>query len=348
MPDEEKDEVKPIKVDNEEQSLSHKERRKRRRAEALAQQNAINGEQNQSSNREISENKDKEDSQKKSPYAVWIGNLSFKTTKDKLKSWIIENIEDEVIITRINMPNGNKTFENNKGFAYVDVQSNDIVESIIKNLNEVNLDGRKLLIKSASDFSNRPTNHNEDVVKGELSKFSKKILNSQKNKPNSTLFFGNLPFEITEQDFIDFLAKNSETLFERRKSQGKIDENTEFNAGIKNVKLGTFEDSGKCKGWCFVDFNNVDYATHALCDSHNHTLYGRNLTVEFGQDRSDLKRKRNDNNNNNNIKEKGNDGGKKFRAKPGAALANAQRSDKASGAINNNNQPAGNKITFDD
>jgi RNA recognition motif-containing protein len=52
-------------------------------------------------------------------------------------------------------------------------------------------------------------------------------------------------------------------------------------ACIRKVRLGTFEDSGLCKGWAFVDFTTVAEATAALTNPHNYELDGRTLKVEY-------------------------------------------------------------------
>ena len=52
-------------------------------------------------------------------------------------------------------------------------------------------------------------------------------------------------------------------------------------AGIRKVRIGTFEDSGKCKGWAFIDFLTAKQATAALVNGKNHYLNGRALTLEF-------------------------------------------------------------------
>jgi len=57
-----------------------------------------------------------------------------------------------------------------------------------------------------------------------------------------------------------------------------------INAGeerLLRVRMGTFEDSGKCKGFAFVDFKNQQFATEALTNPHNHSLNGRALVVEY-------------------------------------------------------------------
>lgn len=45
--------------------------------------------------------------------------------------------------------------------------------------------------------------------------------------------------------------------------------------------MGTFEDSGLCKGFAFVDFTSIEHATDALINPKNHHLNGRTLVVEY-------------------------------------------------------------------
>lgn len=52
-------------------------------------------------------------------------------------------------------------------------------------------------------------------------------------------------------------------------------------AGIRKIRIGTFEDSGKCKGWAFIDFHTAQQATAALINGRNHSLNGRALTLEY-------------------------------------------------------------------
>ncbi|GAA5987017.1 hypothetical protein JCM10908_000993 [Rhodotorula pacifica] len=68
---------------------------------------------------------------------------------------------------------------------------------------------------------------------------------------------------------------------EKKKDRGPLDLSKAKHAGIRKVRLGTFEDSGKCKGWAFVDFHLPAQATRALLNLHNHQLNGRKLNVEF-------------------------------------------------------------------
>ena len=88
----------------------------------------------------------------------------------------------------------------------------------------------------------------------------------------------------------------------KKKDKGPLDLTKADTAGIRKVRLGTFEDTGKCKGyvftsfprtsqlsltngityrWAFVDFFLPAQATRALLNLHNHSLNGRALNVEY-------------------------------------------------------------------
>ncbi|SOV05919.1 related to RNA-binding protein rnp24 [Ustilago sp. UG-2017a] len=91
--------------------------------------------------------------QPRSGYSIWIGNLSFFTPPAKLVDWFNSRGVDG--ISRVNMPKGQRRAEMNRGFCYLDLPSKDILTAAL-NLSEQPLDGRKLLIKDASDFTGRP------------------------------------------------------------------------------------------------------------------------------------------------------------------------------------------------
>ncbi|GME84538.1 unnamed protein product [[Candida] boidinii] len=50
--------------------------------------------------------------------------------------------------------------------------------------------------------------------------------------------------------------------------------------------MATFEDSGKCKGFAFIDFEDEDGPTNALKDKALRRLIKRPLRLEYGEDRS--------------------------------------------------------------
>lgn len=196
---------------------------------------------------ENEEEGDKE--KKKSEFGVWIGNLSFDTTKEDLVRYIVSKTEDsepkvtEDDMSRVNIPKKDGKI---KGFAYIDLPSSAHVDAVVA-LSEGHLNGRRMLIKSASSFEGRP----------------EKPLS--KNPPSRILFVGNLSFDTT-----------SELLEEHFRHCGEI---------IK-IRMATFEDSGKCKGFAFIDFKDEAGPTTALKSKLAKKLINRPLRLEYGEDRS--------------------------------------------------------------
>lgn len=215
-------------------------------------------------------------------------------------------------------------------FCYVDLPSHEAVQAAIA-LSEDHLDGRRLLIKSGSDFKGRPAidpslaalagsnavhePNGSGVGPGDeagavmaatggktgLTKTAQKILRTQKNPPGPTLFLGNLSFNSTQdgvQELFEASAKardawkrpdkrqkkkaakkakaakrsgekgeeassddssgssndssdsssDSDDDSDEEEAEEKVKEVGVRGAGIRKVRMGTFEDTGKCKG----------------------------------------------------------------------------------------------------
>ncbi|KAG0300649.1 hypothetical protein BGZ98_009019 [Dissophora globulifera] len=193
---------------------------------------------------------------RKGEYGIWIGNLSFLTTEKALRHFF-RNVGAD--ITRVNMPTGsgyNK--KGNKGFAYVDFASSEAQANAIK-LSESELDGRKTLIKSSKSFEGRPALSKAAVQEKSL---------KQKHAVSATLFVGNLSFQTTREGL--------QKLFE---DCGEI----------RKVRLATFEDSGKCKGFGYIDYMAPESATAALTNPQKHFLDGRKLNIEYASAEATLK-----------------------------------------------------------
>jgi hypothetical protein len=72
----------------------------------------------------------------------------------------------------------------------------------------------------------------------------------QKQSPAPTLFFGNLGFETTETSIRELLEAHRFI-----KKQGKDEAGDKpKDVWIRKVRMGTFEDSGLCKGYLFYFF----------------------------------------------------------------------------------------------
>lgn len=207
------------------------------------------------------------DEPKKGTNGIWIGNLSFRTMETDLTTFFstlkplgkTKKTSEYAAITasdvvRISLPMSEKKGQN-KGFAYVDFSTPEQQETALA-LSERILQSRNVLIKPADSFEGRP------AVKSDQKE--------EEEKATKILYVGNLPFDIVSSDLESYLG-------------GK-------EAGIRKVRMATFEDSGKCKGFAFIDFATIENVKAILNNKKLQSINGRKLKMEYGEDRS-LRRK---------------------------------------------------------
>ncbi|KAL6252605.1 Nucleolar protein 13 [Rhinocladiella similis] len=171
---------------------------------------------------------------KRSPYGIWIGNLTFTTTKDDLTKFLTEKSKSLIHqdhITRVHLPQGPPKHGKamNKGFSYVDFSTEDSLKAALE-LSEGLLGGRRVLIKNAKDFGGRP-DRKKDQDEVQTKAASKRI------------FVGNLDFDTTVED---------------------LESHFEACGPISHTHMATFEDSGKCKGFAWVEFEQLASAEAAM------------------------------------------------------------------------------------
>lgn len=107
-------------------------------------------------------------------------------------------------------------------------------------------------LEIGGDFTGRPAPTPKAEGEGDaaqskttgLTKTAQKILKNQKQPPAPTLFFGNLGFDVTDGSLRELLEAH------RQKAKVKEEDAQEQQPEkwIRKIRLGTFEDSGKCKG----------------------------------------------------------------------------------------------------
>ena len=179
---------------------------------------------------------------KRSEHGIWIGNLPWSATKHGLRKFLTTDtrIPNEVI-TRIHMPAPSEAAaadsrgaatRKNKGFAYVDFSTKQALTAATE-LSETLLTGRRVLIKESKSFEGRPDKPKEDT---EPIAFLGK-------PPSKRVFVGNLGFDTSKEDIQDHFSRCGDIL---------------------DVHLATFEDSGKCKGYGWVEFDNIEAAQAAV------------------------------------------------------------------------------------
>lgn len=166
----------------------------------------------------------------------------------------------------------------NKGFARVYFATNEEVENAIATKNETVLKNRRLLIKNGADyrkpkktspFENPKKRPKTDATEQESTctsaetteKNTQSAANSVKisAQGSATLFVGNLAFSCTQQ---------------------LLQETFEKFGSIHNVRMATFEDSGKCKGFAYIDFAD-EASARSVFATRIKPILGRQLRIEF-------------------------------------------------------------------
>lgn len=189
----------------------------------------------------------------RSEFSIWIGNLAYSMTRPELFNWFIENsggLIKEENITRVNLPTtktpagyGRPAGVQNKGFAYVDFDT-EAAAIAAMSLTETELNRRNVLIKKASNFEGRPKKEAVDAAGEDAGGKATSGAAAPRNANASRkIYVGNLGFQTTEDDLRHHFEKCGE---------------------IEWVKVATFEDSGKCKGYGWVKFKEVEAAEWAV------------------------------------------------------------------------------------
>ncbi|KAK9860971.1 Nucleotide-binding [Penicillium brevicompactum] len=194
-----------------------------------------------SKHNDIDDTKDLEEEatpSKRSEYGVWIGNLSFTVTREELRMFFTANSDiSESAITRIHLPKGPERFgrPQNRGFAYVDFTNKKALKEAI-GLSEQLMTGRRVLIKDAKSYEGRPEkSERQENAAGAAAKPG--------HPPSKRLFVGNLSFDVTKES---------------------LEENFSKCGKVNNVHMATFQDTGKCKGYAWVEFEELAAAEAAV------------------------------------------------------------------------------------
>lgn len=171
----------------------------------------------------------------RSDCGIWIGNLPFTATKEDLRKFLANNtnIQPEQI-SRLHLPEGRAanaptrgTKHQNKGFAYIDFTTLEALQEALQ-LSEKLLSGRRVLIKDSKNFEGRPEKPNE--------------AGNPQGTPSQKIFVGNLGFDTSVEDLKEHFSRCGP---------------------VSHVHAATFEDSGKSKGYAWIEFEAIEAAQAA-------------------------------------------------------------------------------------
>jgi nucleolin len=172
--------------------------------------------------------------------------------------WLKSEFEEcgEVVAARVQM---DRNTGRSRGFAYVEFAEPASVEKALK-LSGKEIDGRPINVDRSSNNNKAPgsaanTNEARRAAYGDKT-----------NPPSTVLFVGNLSWSATEDSLWDVFAEYGD---------------------VKSVRVPTDRESGKMKGFGYVEFFDIELAKKAFQGVQNMELLGRNLRLDYSQPRDE-------------------------------------------------------------
>jgi nucleolin len=182
---------------------------------------------------------------------VFVGRLSWNVDNDWLKSEFEEC--GEVVAARVQM---DRNTGKSRGFAYVEFADPASVEKALE-FSGKEIDGRPINV-------DRSTSNKSSGGAGNPSDARRSAYGDKTSPPSSVLFAGNLSFDATEDSLWDVFAEYGD---------------------VKGVRVPTDRDSGKVKGYGYVEFFDIETAKKAFEGTQGMELLGRNLRIDYSQPR---------------------------------------------------------------
>ena len=177
---------------------------------------------------------------------IFVGRLSWSVDNDRLAQEFAHCGEVESANVQMDRDSGRS-----RGFGYVRFTTSEAVEKALL-MNGQEIDGRAVNI-------DRSTESNKSQVREKRAK----AFGDQTSPPSSTLFVGNLSFDVSEDTVWSF-----------------------FNDyGVKSVRLPTDRDTGRPKGFGYVEFEDVDGAKKAFEATNGADIEGRSIRLDYSQPR---------------------------------------------------------------
>jgi nucleolin len=140
-----------------------------------------------------------------------------------------------------------------RGFGYVDFTSAEAVEAALA-LNGSEFDGRTIKV-------DRSTNKLDPKVAMEK---RQRDFGNTPNEASATLFVGNLSWSTTEDGLWEIFGEHGE---------------------VKSVRMPTDRESGKPKGFGYVEFTELDAAKKAYDALQGQEIEGRAVRLDYSQPR---------------------------------------------------------------
>ncbi|OAX36963.1 RNA-binding domain-containing protein [Rhizopogon vinicolor AM-OR11-026] len=219
-----------------------------------------NGSSDASSNDESSSDEDEKDAKagdvqpSKAPDAsteetksIFVGRLSWNVDND----WLAQEFAScgEVVSAQVQT---DRATGKSRGFGYVHFASADAVAKALE-MNGTEIDGRPVNIDKSTPPDKNAVRENRAKSFGDTS-----------SPASSVLFVGNLSFGANEDQLWEVFGEHGD---------------------VKSVRVPTDRESGRPKGFAYVEFSVLEAAKTAHEKLQGYELDGRNLRLDFSQPR---------------------------------------------------------------
>jgi nucleolin len=171
--------------------------------------------------------------------------------------WLKSEFEEcgEVVAARVQM---DRNTGRSRGFAYVEFAEPASVEKALR-LSGKEIDGRPINV-------DRSTNNKAPGGAANTNEARRSAYGDKTSPPNTVLFVGNLSWSASEESLWEVFAEYGD---------------------VKSVRVPTDRESGKIKGFGYVEFFDIEVAKQAFQGVQNMELLGRNLRLDYSQPRDE-------------------------------------------------------------
>lgn len=178
---------------------------------------------------------------------IFVGQLSWNVDND----WLAQEFGEcgEVTEARVQM---DRTSGRSRGFGYVTFATEEALEAALK-LDGKEIDGRPVKVDKSTP---KPPQERREA--------RAKAFGDTASAPSATLFVGGLSFDATEDMVWETFSEYGE---------------------IKSVRLPTDRETGRAKGFGYVEFSDVETATKAFGGSNGVEIAGRAIRLDYSTPR---------------------------------------------------------------
>ena len=177
---------------------------------------------------------------------IFVGNLSWAVDNDRLSQEFADC--GEVVSARVQL---DRNTGKSRGFGYVTFATTEAVDAAVALNGSKEIDGRSLNLDKSTD-------------NGANKEKRAQAFGDARSAPSKVLFVGNLSWNTVEDTLWDAFSEYGE---------------------VTSVRLPTDRESGKPKGYGYIEFGAVDSAQKAISAMNGKDLDGRPIRLDFTQPR---------------------------------------------------------------